>query len=202
MANAQNFWGLRPVRHFDGSPWNGQTLRCVFTSSNATAMYLGDPVALTLVDAEIPTDGKAIGLTAATLTAGGHIFGVITSFEDSLNYHTVYRAAETERYCQICLAEGIVFRIRDDGTGTPNKDWQGLGAEMVAGTDSTVTGLSGDGLDATTPAATQNFPLVILHVSDVEDNELGDYAQWDVIINTPQLLANVGGRYLPIVTTS
>jgi len=201
MANAQNFWGLRPVRHFDGSPWNGQTLRCVFTSSEANAMYLGGAVALTLTDAEIPTDGKAIGLTKATITAGGHIFGVITSFEDSVNYHTVYRAAETERYCQICLAEGIVFRIRGDGGGTPNKDWQGLGAEMVAGTDSTVTGLSGDGLEETTPAATQNFPLVILHVSDVEDNELAAYAQWDVIINTPQLLANVGGRYLPIVTT-
>lgn len=202
MANAQNFWGLRPVRHFNGAPWNGQTLRCCFTSTNSVAMYLGDVVALTLVDAEIPTDGKAIGLTAATLTTGGHMFGVITSFEDSLNYHTVYRAASTERYCQVCLAEGIVFRIRGDGGGTPNKDWQGLNAEMVAGTDSTVTGLSGDGLEETTPAADMAFPLMILHVSDVEDNEVAAYAQWDVIINTPQLLANVAGRALGIATTS
>lgn len=202
MANAQNFWGLRPVRHFDGSPWNGATIRCCFTSSHAAAMYLGDPVALTLVDAEIPTDGKAIGLTAATLTTGGHMFGVITSFEDSVNYHTVYRASETERYCQVCLANDIVFRIRGDGGGTPHRDWQGLNAEMVAGTDSTVTGLSGDGLEETTPANDQAYPLVILHVSDVEDNELAAYCQWDVIINIPQLLENVAGRYLGILTTT
>jgi hypothetical protein len=202
MANKQNFYGLRPVRHFNGAPWNGQTLRCCFTASNSTAVYLGDPVALTLVDAEIPTDGKAIGLTSATVTDGGIIFGVVTSFEDSEDYHTPYRAALTERYCQVCLADGIVFRIRGNGDGAPSKDWQGLNASMVAGTSSTVTGLSGAGLDETTPSADQSNPLVILHVSDVEDNELAAYAEWDVIINNRQLMDNAAGRYLGVATTS
>ncbi len=202
MANAQNWWGLRPVRHFDGSPWNGQTLRCYISAANASAMYLGTSIKLTLVAAECPTDGKAIGITVATITDAGHILGVITSFETTATAETVYRVAETERYCQVCLAEGIVFRIRGDGSGTPVKQWQGLNAGMVAGTSSTVTGLSGNKLDESTPSANQSQPLVILHVSDVEDNELGDYAQWDVIINQPQLLDNIAGRYLGIATTS
>ena len=36
-------FGLRPVRHTDGSPWNGQTIACV--PASGTAIFLGDIVA-------------------------------------------------------------------------------------------------------------------------------------------------------------
>jgi len=204
MANAENYFGLRPIRHFNGAPWNGQTMRCYLAAGESNALYLGDPVALTATTDDVPTDGKSIGVMKATVTSGGHIFGVITSFETTADYETVYRVADTARYCQVCLANDIVFRIRGCGEGTPVKQWQGLNAVMIAGSGSTVTGLSGVRLDegtTTVPAANQAYTLVILHVSDVEDNELGDHAQWDVIINTPQLLANVAGRYLGIATS-
>jgi len=53
----------------------------------------------------------------------------------------------------------------------------------------------------TAPTNDQSTPLVILHVSDVEDNELGDHALWDVIINTPQLLTTTTGRFIGTVAT-
>ena len=204
MANAQNFWGLRPVRHFDGSPWNGATIRCYISASEGTAMYLGDPVALETAAADLPTDGKSMAvMPVASLTGatGQLILGVVTSFETTSTAETVYRVASTERYCQVCLANDIVFRIRDDGSGVPANTWQGMNASMVAGTSSTVTGLSGIGLDATTPATTQTFPLTILHLSDVEDNELLDYGQWDVIVNTPQLIATIAGRFVAVAAS-
>ena len=44
MANVETAFGLRPVRHLNGSPWNGQTIRCYLHESYAQAMYIGDPV--------------------------------------------------------------------------------------------------------------------------------------------------------------
>jgi len=202
MANAHNFWGLRPVRHFDGSPWNGQTLRCYVAAGDGTAMYIGDPVALTTESDDIVTDGKAMSIMAPANLTGSLMLGVITSWETTKDYETVYRVASTARYCQVCLASDIVFRIRGDGAGTPLNTWQGMNASMVAGTSSTVTGLSGIGLGEASPAATQTFPLVLLHVSDVEDNELAAYAQWDVIINTPQLLTTTSGLFVGVLATT
>ena len=203
MANAQNFWGLRPVRHFNGAPWNGQTIRCYISASNATAaMYLGDPIALETASADLPTDGKSMAVmpvASLTGTTGQLILGVVTSFETTKTQTTVYRANSTERYCQVCLANDIVFRIRDDGAGTPANTWQGMNASMVAGTSSTVTGLSGIGLGAGSVTTTQTLPLTILHLSDVEDNELLDYGQWDVIVNTPQLIGTVAGRFVAVL---
>ena len=103
------------------------------------------------------------------------------------------------------MANDIVFRIRGCGEGTPVNTWQGMNARMTAGSGgSTVTGLSSVMLDegtGTAPTNDQSTPLVILHVSDVEDNELGDHALWDVIINTPQLLTTTTGRFIGTVAT-
>ena len=93
----------------------------------------------------------------------------------------------------------IVFQVRDDGSGTPAPVFVCQNAELTAGTGgSTVTGLSSFALDASTPAATQTFPLLILGLSDIEDNELGDYAIWDVLLNT---CYNATGLYLGITCT-
>ena len=202
MANAENTFGLRPIRHFNGAPWNGATIRCYLAAGESNALFLGDCVALTTESDDLPTDGKSMGVMAATITDGALILGVITSFETTADCETVYRVADTERYCQVCLVNDIVFRIRGCGEGTPVNTWQGMNARMTAGSGgSTVTGLSSVQLDegtGTDPRADQSNPLVILHVSDVEDNELGNHAQWDVIFNTPQLLTTTTGRFIGV----
>ena len=188
MANPNAPFGLRPVRHANGSPWNGQTLRCYISGSYATALYIGDPVLLTAgaTLSQKDTTAKYNTINASSGATAVLIRGVITSFEPLADNLTLqYNPASTERWAQVCMAPDIVFQVRDDGTGTPAPVFVGENATMTAGTDSTVTGLSGMQLDASSSApTTQAHPLHILGLSDIADNELGDYAIWDVLINT------------------
>ena len=90
----------------------------------------------------------------------------------------------------------LIFQIRDDGDATPSKVFPGQNAILASGSGNTITGLSGYYLDgSTTPTTTQAHSLHIVGLADIEDNELGDYAIWDVIINTSR---NATGTYLGI----
>jgi len=187
MANVNAPFGLRPSRYIDGTPWNGATVRCYVSASYATALYIGDAVtmetALTNKDttANHPTVIVSSGATATVIR------GVITSFEpDPTNLTLQYRPASTARWANVCIAvPNLIFQIRDDGDATPSKVFPGQNAIMASGTPSTITGLSGYVLDgSTTPTTTQAHSLHIVALADIPDNELGDYAIWDVLINT------------------
>lgn len=199
MANATGPFGLRPVRHIDGTPWNGQTVRCYISASYATALYVGDPILWTPTLAEKDTTCKHPTINASAGTSGTIIRGVITSFEPNPNNLTLnYHPASTEGWANVVLATPtLVFQVRDDGDGTPAAVWAGQNAILAnAGGGDTTTGYSGYTLDgSTTPTTTQAHTLHIVGLSDIEDNELGDYAIWDVLINTSQ---NATGTYLGI----
>ena len=82
MANPSSApFGFRPVRHIDGSPWNGQTIRCYISSSYATALFIGDPILLTPTLAEKDATAKYHTINISAGTTGTIIRGVITSFE-------------------------------------------------------------------------------------------------------------------------
>jgi len=203
MSNATTPFGLRPVRHINGAPWNGQTIRCWASASYATALYIGDPVvwvAGAILATEKDVTAKHWTVNRATGSDAGVVNGVITSFEPNAdNLTQQYRPASQDRWVNVCVATpDIVFQIRDDGSGTPAKVFVCQNATMTAGTASTITGISGFQLDASTPAADQSYPLLILGLSDIEDNELADYAIWDVLINT---CYNATGLYLGITCT-
>ena len=198
MANVTTPFGLRPVRHLDGSPWNGQTIRCYISASYATALFIGDPVifgSTTLANKDATAKYPTIVTNAGT--TGLLCEGVITSFEPNPNNLTLqYRPASTERWANVVPAvPNLVFQIRDDGSGAPTKVFPHQNAEMAAGSGSTITGLSGFVLDATTPTTTQAHPLHIMGLADIEDNELDDYAIWEVLINT---CYNTTGLYLGV----
>lgn len=198
MANVQTPFGLRPVRHADGSPWNGQTLRCYISVSYATALYIGDPVLLTAgaVLTQMDATAKHYTINASDGATGAVIRGVITSFEPLADNLTLqYNPASTERWAQVCMAPDIVFQVRGDGTAE-SAVFVGENATMSAGTDSTVTGVSGMQLDESSANPTyQAHPLHVLGLSDIEGNELLAYAVWDVLINT---CYNTTGRTLGI----
>jgi len=198
MANVNAPFGLRPVRHIDGSPWNGQTIRCYIASGYATALFIGDPVLWTTTLADKDATAKYPTIIRSAGTTGTIIRGVITSFEPNPNNLTLqYRPASTERWANVCPATpNTVFQVRDDAGGTPAAVYVGQNAVLAAGSGSTFTGLSAYVLAAgTTPTTTQAHTLHILGLSDIEDNELGDYAIWDVLLNT---CYNTTGLYLGI----
>jgi len=200
MANATGAYGLRPVRHLNGSPWCGTTVRCYISASYATALFIGDPILLTPTLAEKDATGMHPTINASAGTAGTLIRGVITSFEPLPNDLTKnYNPASTERYAQVCMDPDVLFAVRGDGGGTPSAVFPGQNAVLIAtAAGSTDTGLSGFHMDegtTTAPNTTQDFTLHIHSVMDKADNELADNAEYLVQLNTVE---NATGRILGI----
>jgi hypothetical protein len=196
MSNPNAPFGLRPVRHIDGSPWNGQTQRCYISALYAVALYIGDPVLFTPTLNEKDTTAKYPTVNVSAGTAGTIIRGVITSFEEKASDLTLqYNPASTARWANVCVGHDVVYQVRDDGSGTPSKVFPGQNAICANAGGDAITGLSGYQLDATTPTTTQNYTLHIIGLADIEDNELDDYAIWEVVLNTCE---NATGRFLGI----
>lgn len=199
MANNTGAFGLCPIRHLDGSPWNGNTIQCYVSANYATALFVGDPVLLSPTLAEKDTTGTKPTINASAGTDGTIIFGVITSFEPTDRDSLVYNPASTERIANVCVDPSVIYKVRGDGGGTPSKVFPGQNAVLIAtATGSTVTGLSGFHLDegtTTAPTTTQSFPLHILNILDQADNELADNAVYEVLLNTPE---NATGRFLGV----
>lgn len=204
MANPSGLFGLRPVRHISGAPWNGATIKAYISASYATALYVGDPVLWSPTLAEKDTTGKHPTINRSAGTAGTLIRGVIVSFEPLVTDLTkAYNPASTERYANICVDPDIVYQIRGDGTGAGlTKVVPGQNAVCTAGSGgSTATSFSSFGLDeggTTAPNTTQNFTLHIVSIAKQEDNALGLNALYEVLLNTCE---NATGRFLGITAS-
>jgi len=205
MANVNSPFGLKPIRHLNGNPWNGQFELGYLPSSDGNNYFVGDPVDLEGTGAD--ATGKYPLVTHATVTDGGYIYGVIvgfankpdSGFADSLE--NIYGPASTVRYPMLVVDPDVVFLIQDYGGATTalTKDAVGLNAVgygTMSTAGSTTTGLSGLTLDdgtTTSPSANSSNTLFILRLHDVEDNALGAYARWEVLINMHRLRATGDG---------
>ena len=200
MSNPTTPFGLRPVRYYNGAPWNGLTQRMYIHVEYDTALYIGDPVRGQEELDEKDTSAHYPSIEKAAYTTGGAIVGVIVGFEaDPDNLNRIYMPAYTEGWAYVCTDPQVIYHIRDDGsTDPPTKVWVSENAALVDAGGSTVTGLSGFALDGTTPAETVTFPLSILQMANIPNNELDAYAIWEVMINTPWLAA---GKILGVTAT-
>ena len=201
MANATGAFGLRPVCHFNGAPWNGATVTCYAEDSYATALFIGDPVLVTATTAERDTTLERPTINKSAGTDGTIVLGAIVAFDpDPTNLTLQYRPASTNRVCHVCMGHDVVFEIRGDGGGTPDKNIIWNNAVMIAtSTGSTTTGLSGMHLDegtTTAPSANQSYPLIIVGKSSRPDNETGTSMLYRVVLNTA---LNATGDRLGIV---
>ena len=196
MANEISYWGLRPVRHINGSSWNGLTEKCYVDVDYGVALYIGDPVVV--VAAAFGQDTTALHTTInlAGLTDGYPIYGVITSFDSTIDMNDRWtkRPGGVEAYANVCTDPTVVYHIRDDGTSVPDATWPFLNAEMSAGTSSAITGLSGIGILGTSHDVDQTNPLLIIRRADLPNNALSINAIWEVMINTHQLLNGGAGN--------
>lgn len=183
MANADTPFGLRPVRHVDGRPYNGAFRAYYVPASYGTALFVGDAViksgTANTTDVAMPGVGKMPpgslpAITAATVGSGNRITGVIVGFAASpnlgLNY--TYNPASTERVAYVVDDPSVLFEIQADGAIAATSI--GLNAVLIAThSGSTVTGLSGMELDTTSaaPATTAAFQLNIVEYSTSPENE-------------------------------
>jgi hypothetical protein len=191
MANVSRVNGLRPVKHLNGSAYNGQTNLYYVPASDGTAMGVGDLVKLA---GSASADGYA---TVAQSAAGDASVGVVVGFVvdlSNLNQVAQYRTASTARYVLVADATDIVYEVQEDAVGGALAVTAvGLNANVVVAAPSATTGLSGMQLDSSTAATTATLNLKILGFSTRQDNEIGvANAKVLVTINNHQFGSSTG----------
>lgn len=191
MANIDAPFGLSPIRHRNGAPYNGACKAYYIGTGDSTALFIGDPVVktgtanTTEVNGHIP--GSLPAVAKATAGDGNAITGVVVGFETTDRSDRPYRAASTERVVLVADDPSLVFIVQDDGGGALDATSVGLNANLIFTTaGSTATGISGVEMDGGTtdgPAADASNQLTILRLHPTVGNELADYAIWEVAIN-------------------
>jgi len=78
MANTDTPFGFKPVKHLNGSPWNGKANVYYIPSTDNTAVFVGDAVKGA---GAADTTGKYPTVTQAT--AGAAVIGVVIGFGDN-----------------------------------------------------------------------------------------------------------------------
>jgi hypothetical protein len=170
--------GFRPVRHLNGSPYNGQVRKYMISADDAQATNVGDFVQLS--DNAALTDSVGFGVYPAVERIGSGtavpIVGVIVGFEpDYTNLNAGhYRAASTRRVALVADAPDLLFASSQDGTGgVVAAASVGLNVAINLGTASTSGAYaSGMSVDSSTVATTATLPLQIMGVTASPDNDV------------------------------
>jgi hypothetical protein len=174
MANADAPRGLAPYGYRNGKPYTGAANKYHVPASDETALLINDPVKLA---GSADATGRYATVTRAA--AGDPILGVVVGIDAPLADSTIYRVASVATYVLIADDPDLIFEIQEDSAGgalTANS--VGLNADLVAGTGSTFTGMSGFELDSSTADTTASLDFQIIGLSPREDNVLGTNAKW------------------------
>lgn len=195
MANKDTPFGFKPVGHLLGLPWSGKARVCYVPVANAANLFIGDAVI-----SEGSADASGKYPTIAQAVAGGDIFGVIIGFGDNPNVMTHpdnpnrdYCPLETAMYALVITDPFVIYEIQEDNAANDmDADMVGLTTDIATvGTGSTTTGKSAMELDSSGTGAGA-AQCRILGVSNREDNALGSYCKWDVLIVEHELLVATG----------
>lgn len=184
MANIDRPAGFKPVGHLNGNPWNGKANMYYIPSSDGTAVFKGDAVKSA---GSADTTGKYP--TVAQAAAGDAIRGVVIGFSDqpfiavdTSNLYRMYRPASTAMYALVVDDPDVIFEIQEDNAGNDIAATMiGLSTDIAVGSGDTSNGMSGMELDSS-DTATAAGQCKLLRVSNREDNALGDYCKFDVLI--------------------
>lgn len=189
MANTDAPIGAVPVRHLDGSPFNGATTMYLLPSGDATATFIGDFVkpggtagAAGVFVAGINCEG--MGTCAQAAAGDANLLGAVVGFiNNPADLNTKYRLASTNRIALVSDGPDVVYEIQEDSVGAALAAVDiGENADIVVAAGSTTTGLSGMELDSSTHNTT-TAQLRILRLVNRPGNSIGDNAKVEVVIN-------------------
>lgn len=169
--------GFRPVKHLNGSPFNGQVNRYMISASDSAATNVGDLVQLSDNNALVDTAGFGVYPAVERIGSGTAvpIVGAIVGFEvDYSNLNTGnYRAASTRRIALVADAPDLIFACPQDGVGgVVAAASVGLNAAVALGSAATTAPwASGMSVDSSTVATTSTLPVQIVGVTASPDND-------------------------------
>lgn len=173
MTNAVRLGGFRPVKHLNGSPYNGQFNIYEIVAGDGTAVNVGD---LVKPDAGTGTDyfPTVIRLAASGQVTAGPVTGAVVGFViDPTNLNTPqYRAASVKRYAQVADSPDLIFECVDGGTVPCTQTLIGMNTGVTCTAPNTTTGVSPMATGTTAPTTTNTLPLKIVGIVKSPDNEV------------------------------
>ena len=182
MANTDAPRGAVPIKHLDGSPYNGALGKYLIASAYNTTIYFGDFAKMTATG--------YVELAAAGNTILGVLPGVSYRNSSGEVVFSKYWPASTATFnsedaeALVIDAPDVIFEMQQDSdTNTPAQADIGTNADFISThTGSTVTGLSKEEVDTST-CTTATANLRVLRFVPRPDNEVGNYAKVEVLIN-------------------
>lgn len=201
MSSVSRINGFTPVKHLNGSPYNGQANLYFVPSSNNDVIMVGDVVKLA-GNSRSPTGAPTVARHAggATEAAVGVVVGILFSgVGDTQNMPPVtdlntpvYRRASTDRYLLVADATDLVFEAQTSGA-TFTSDDVGANCEVDVTAGSTTSGASGMSIDLANKGTTATLPLKVVGWPNRPDNLLTDtYTRAYVTINNHQYAGGTG----------
>lgn len=169
--------GFRPVKHMNGSPYNGQVNRYMISVSDTQATNVGDLVQLSDNPALVDTAGFGVYPAVERIGSGTAvpIVGAIVGFEvDYTNLNAPnFRAASTRRVALVADASDLIFAAPQDAVGgVVAAASVGLNVSINLGTAGTSGAYaSGMSVDSSTVATTATIPLQVMGVTAAPDND-------------------------------
>ena len=206
MANTSRVNGFKPVKHLNGSPYNGQANLYEVPAGEAVPVFVGDLVKLSdqAATSLYPAVEAVVG-ASAQIAAGpilGAVVGIVNSKFDpvagalstgSISLDTpVYRPASTKQFVLVADNTDLVYEAEADASVAATSIGLNVGVGATAHTNPLLTGASPMYVYSTTaPDTTSTRPLQILGIVNRPDNEIGANSKVLVRINV-QSYGSVG----------
>lgn len=171
--------GLIPVQKGTNTPYFGSVHKYYVSASDSTALFVGDPVALSNTNAD-PT-GKYPTVLKATLAASNQLIGSVVAVlpvDRALTgapLEVTYRPASTAAYVLVADDPDQEFIIIEDADTTPitASALGNLGIAVAGGGGSTIYGTSSVALDSSSFASgTATGQYLLLGMVDRDDLDL------------------------------
>ncbi len=193
MPNTSRISGFRPVKHLNGSPYNGQA-NIYYVASAADEILVNDVVKLgsTSTADGIPTADLCgatdvpIGIVVGVMHSKFDPAGGMTSGSTALDLPAAAQiAASGAGYILVADAADIVMEV-EAANGTPVVTDIGLNASHANGARTSATVVSPAYIDFGTEAPTSTLNFQILGLVRRPDNEMGASAKLHVRFNRHQ----------------
>lgn len=212
MANVSRIQGFLPLKHTNGSAWNGQSQMYLCDSGDSTRIARGDLVihaggagAAGVVVSGQDVEGMPTITKAVAQTTGQDIVGVVVGFlpdpTTNLGVTNTYRVASTSRIALVITDPTVVYEIEEDAVSTPIAAASiGLLAAYNSTNCSTTTGNSAETIISSTVASTSTLPLKIIGLVKRPNNALNtagagtDPGKFEVTLNTTWYATNAPGK--------
>jgi hypothetical protein len=186
MPNVSKINGFKPVKHLNGSPYNGQANLYEVPAGEAVPVFVGDLVKLSdsAATAGVPAVESVVA-ASSQITAGpilGAVVGVLNAKMDPLDGNMTagsisldtpqLRPASTKQYILVADAPDLIFEAEADAAVPFATVGLNVGMGSAAHTSALLTGTSPQYVYSTTaPATTATLPLQIVGLVKRADND-------------------------------